>query len=155
MTENFHPPTVIVVHPKERKSKCTVQPLRGDDRFSFWKFPGTGPEPLDEYVRLGYGGKLISQKDQNRGLLVLDATWKLAEKMEEPYKEMEVRSLPPWTTAYPRVSKMFENPQDGLATIEAIFAAYHLMGRKTDGLLDNYHWANEFLELNGLSKEVR
>ncbi len=150
MVDPSLPPTVIVVHPKERKSKCTVQPLREDDRFSFWKFPRIGPEPLDRYVRLGYGGEIISQDDYDRGLLVLDGTWKLAEKMEEPFKEIEIRSLPPWKTAYPRVSKMFEDPQGGLATIEAIFAAYHLMGRDTEGLLDHYHWADQFLELNDI-----
>jgi rRNA small subunit aminocarboxypropyltransferase len=150
MAELPFPPTVIVVHPKERKSKCTVHPLRGDERFSFWKFPKIGPEPLNQYVRLGYGGQVISEKDYDRGLLVLDGTWKLAEKMEEPFKDIEIRSLPPWKTAYPRISKMFEDPQGGLATIEAIFAAYHLMGRKTDRLLDHYHWADQFLKLNQL-----
>lgn len=143
-----HPPTIIVVHPKERKSKCSVQPLRSREDFIFWKFPRKEPEKLTSYVRLGMGGPVISPDDADRGLLVLDGTWRLAEKMEADYQELPVRSLPDWETAYPRVSKQFDDPSAGLATIEAIFIAYHLMGFETAGLLDDYHWADEFLKRN-------
>ena len=34
--------------------------------------------------------------------------------------------------------------------VEALFLAYHILGRPTEGLLDHYHWAEEFLKLNGL-----
>jgi len=143
-----HPPTIIVVHPKERKSKCSVQPLRKRDDFIFWKFPRKEPEKLTTYVRLGMEGPEISRDDADRGLLVLDGTWRLAEKMEGDYEELPVRSLPVWETAYPRVSKQFDDPGAGLATIEAIFIAYHLMGYDTTGLLDEYYWADDFLKLN-------
>ncbi len=143
-----HLPTIIVVHPKERKSKCTVQSLRTREDFVFWKHPRKEPEKLPHYVRLGMGGPQISPADAAAGLLVLDGTWRLAEKMEPDYEELPVRSLPVWETAYPRVSKQFDDPAVGLATIEAIFIAYHLMGYETEGLLDDYYWAEEFLELN-------
>ena len=142
------PPTIIVVHPKERTKKCTVAPLRGKDGFVFWKFPHQGAEPLDDYVRLGIGGPLLSPEDAESGLLVLDGTWKLAEKMERQFEDVPVRSLPAWKTAYPRTSKLYEDPGAGLATIEAIYAAYTHLGRSTGGLLEEYHWADEFLELN-------
>lgn len=100
------------------------------------------------YVRLGMGGPQISEADAGSGLLVLDGTWRLAEKMEPAYEELPVRSLPVWETAYPRVSKQFDDPDVGLATIEAIFIAYHLMGYDTQGLLDEYYWAEEFLKRN-------
>ncbi|WP_299469315.1 hypothetical protein [uncultured Gimesia sp.] len=143
-----HLPTIIVVHPKERKSKCTVQSLRTRDDFLFWKYPRKEPDKLPRYVRLGMGGPEISKADAASGLLVLDGTWRLAEKMEPAYEELPVRSLPVWETAYPRVSKQFDDPAAGLATIEAIFIAYHLMGYATDGLLDGYYWAEEFLKQN-------
>lgn len=79
---------------------------------------------------------------------MLDGTWRLAEKMEKFYLDVPVRSIPTWQTAYPRVSKNFADPQEGLATIEALFAALHALGRDTNGLLDQYHWADRFLELN-------
>ncbi|WP_437186372.1 ribosome biogenesis domain-containing protein [Planctomicrobium sp. SH668] len=142
------PPTIIVVHPKEKRSKCSVEPLRGRDEFIFWTFPKRGPETLDNYVRLGLNGPMLSPEDSPRGLLLLDGTWRLAERMEQDYQETPVRSLLPWKTAYPRVSKLFEDPSAGLATIEALFAALAQMGRPTDGLLDHYRWGNEFLDIN-------
>ncbi|MCA9015386.1 MAG: DTW domain-containing protein [Planctomycetaceae bacterium] len=143
-----HPPTIIVVHPKERKSKCSVQSLRTREDFIFWKYPRKEPDQLTHYVRLGMGGPQISQADAASGLLVLDGTWRLAEKMEAAFEELPVRSLPVWETAYPRVSKKNTDPAAGLATIEAIFIAYHLLGYETEGLLDDYYWAEEFLKKN-------
>lgn len=142
------PPTVIVVHPKEKRKKCSVEPLRGRAGFAFWKFPKRGPEPLDGYVRLGIGGPELAPEDASKGLLILDGTWKLTEKMEQEYAEVPVRSLGPWVTAYPRVSKLFEDPGAGLATIEALYAAYVQLGRDTDSLLEHYYWREEFLRLN-------
>lgn len=142
------PPTVIVVHPRERRSKCTVEPLRGRPEFVFWRFPGTGPEPLDGYVRLGLGGELLGPSDMNRGLLVLDGTWRLAARMEPFFAELPVRSLLPWRTAYPRASKLFDDPAQGLSTIEALYAAFTQMGRPTAGLLEGYRWSQRFLDLN-------
>jgi pre-rRNA-processing protein TSR3 len=144
---NF-PPTIIVVHPKERRKKCTVEPLRGREGFVFWNHPARGPQPLESYVRLGLGGPTLSRKDAGRGLLVLDGTWRWAADMEAAFAEVPVCTLPSWKTAYPRVSKLYEDPAAGLATVEAIFAAYHILGRDTAGLLDDYHWANEFLRRN-------
>jgi pre-rRNA-processing protein TSR3 len=144
----MHPPTIIVVHPKERAAKCTVAPLKGREGFVFWKYPERGSERLQNYVRLGIGGPLLSSEDAGRGLLVLDGTWKFAEKMERDFAEVPVRSLPAWKTAYPRTSKLYEDPAEGLATIEAIYAAYLHLGRDTQGLFDEYHWAEGFLAEN-------
>ena|SRR5690606_29030706 len=144
------PPTIIVVHPKERRSKCSAEPLRGHPGFVFWKWPRQGSESLDGYVRLGLGGPELSERDADRGLLVLDGTWRLVAKMEPDFSHLPVRGLPAtWRTAYPRVSKLTEDPAAGLATIEAIYAAYVAMGRDTSGLLDEYRWKDEFLRLNG------
>ncbi len=142
------PPTIVVVHPKERRKKCTAGPLRLWEGFVFWKYPRRGPEPLDNYVRLGFDGPELTCADADRGLLVLDGTWRWTEAMQPDFSAVPVRSLPPWKTAYPRVSKTFDNPAAGLATIEAIYAAYKLLDRDTTGLLDEYHWAEEFLRLN-------
>lgn len=142
------PPTIIVVHPREKRSKCTVEPLRGREEFEFWTFPDRKRKKLDGYVRLGIGGEMLSEADAESGLLVLDGTWKLAEKMEPFFRDVPVRSLPPWRTAYPRTSKLFADPSAGLATIEAIYAAHTILGRDTSSLLDSYYWADQFAELN-------
>src|SRR5262245_55827247 len=75
------PPCLIVMHPRERRSKCTVRPLRGLPGFEFRRYPLREAIPQG-YVRLGLGGPLLSDADAGRGLLVLDGTWRWASKME-------------------------------------------------------------------------
>lgn len=149
-SERIHPPTIIVVHPRENRRKCSVEPLRGQPGFEFHTFSGQQPLGLNpaQHVRLGLGGPLLSPTDLPQGLVILDGTWRWAAAMEKVYTAIPVRSLPPWKTAYPRVSKVFEDPAAGLATIEALFAAYQALGRPTDTLLDHYQWKERFLELN-------
>ena len=142
------PPTIVVVHPRENRRKCSVEPLRAHANFVFWKFPERGPEPLDGYVRLAIGGPLLSKKDARSGLLVLDGTWRLERRMAPFFEDVPVRSLPEWVTAYPRTSKSYPDTRSGLATIEAIFAAFVATGRPTAGLLDRYRWAELFMERN-------
>ena len=145
--ETVPPPTVVVVHPRERRRKCTVRTLRQRDGFAFCNFPRM-PYELTGYVRLGIGGPLLSEADANLGLLILDGTWRHVQPMERMFADIPLRSLPPVVTAYPRTSKVSVDPDGGLATIEAIYAAFRLLGRDTAGLLDHYHWADEFVELN-------
>lgn len=142
-------PTVIVVHPKERRSKCSVEPLRPRDDFLFYTFPEPVTQPLEGYIRLGLGGEILTSADADQGLFVLDGTWKLAARMEPTFADIPIRTLPPVQTAYPRVSKVFDDPTGGLATVEAVYAALKIMGRNVDGILDKYHWKHEFLKLNG------
>ena len=142
-------PTVVVVHPRERRSKCTVEPLRSRGDFVFVRFPDKVPVPLDGYVRLGIGGTQLSASDAASGLLVLDGTWKLVARMEPFYADLPVRSLPNVSTAYPRVSQLYEDPYGGLATVEAVYVALKLIGQSVRGVLDNYYWKDRFLELNG------
>ena len=141
------PPTIVIVHSTERSAKCTVRPLRGRPDFQFYKYPRVAAIP-EGYVRLGMGGPLIGPEDASSGLLVLDGTWRRTEQMERNVRHLPVRSLPTYRTAYPRTSKVFEDPDEGLATVEAIYAAYHRMGLTTAGLFDHYHWGSEFLALN-------
>src|SRR5205814_9684936 len=84
------------------------------------------------------------------GLLLLDGSWRRADAMVRRFEHVAPRSLHGWRTAYPRVSKHGTDPDNGLASVEALFLAYHILGRPTAGLLDHYHWAEEFLKVNGL-----
>ncbi len=141
------PPTLIVVHPRERKAKCTVRPLKGLPGIEFRQFPLRQPIPAG-YVRLGLGGPVLSENEVHSGLVILDGTWRWAGRMEAELAEIPVRSLPPMRTAYPRSSKVFDDPHDGLATVEALYAALTILGRPTKQILDHYHWRDEFLRLN-------
>jgi pre-rRNA-processing protein TSR3 len=56
------------------------------------------------------------------------------------------RSIPgQLATAYPRTSKVFEDPAAGLASIEALYVARRLLGDDDPSLLDGYHWKEQFL----------
>lgn len=144
------PPTIIIRHPKENPKKCSVLPLRGRPDVVFLSHPVRERPSLAGYVRLAAEGPELSAADAACGLLILDASWRWAESMEREFADVPPRSLHGYRTAYPRVSKLGTDPDNGLATIEAVFLAYHLLGRPADGLLDQYRWAEEFLRLNEL-----
>ena len=171
-------PTVIVRHPKERLSKCSLQPLRkrGDllfrratDRF---RFDATG------FILLAVEAPRLSEKDaslsndedaglrhrlieagfnQNslardgslkRPLLLLDSTWRLLPQLEEKIEGDPIcRSLPENSvTAYPRISKIAEDPAAGLASVEALYLARKILGDDDPSLLQHYYWRDAFLD---------
>lgn len=146
-----YPVTVIVRHPAENPRKCSVLPLRGRTDVVFLTHPVAHRPDLSGYVRLAADGPPLSAEDATRGLLLLDGSWRRAGAMTRDFADVEPRSLAGWRTAYPRVSKLGTDPDNGLASIEALFVAYHLLGRPTTGLLDHYRWAAEFLAANGLA----
>ena len=149
MTEIF-PATIVVRHPHENPRKCSIYPLRGRADFRFFTYPVTKPLELEGYVRLAAEGPELSASDAEAGILLLDGSWSWADKMTRAYEHISPRSLHGYQTAYPRVAKRGTDPGNGLASIEAIFIAYHILGRPTAGLLDHYRWAEPFLKINGL-----
>jgi pre-rRNA-processing protein TSR3 len=145
-----YPPTVIVRHPKENPRKCSILPLRGRDDLIFLTHPARQRPPLTGYIRLAAEGPELTRADADCGLLLLDGSWRWAAAMTRDFLDVPPRSLSGYRTAYPRTSKLGTDPDNGLATVEALFLAYHILGRPTAGLLDHYHWAEEFLQLNRL-----
>ncbi len=146
-----YPPTVIVRHPNENPRKCSVLPLRGRDDLIFLKHPVTARPPLEGYLRLSAEGPPLTADDAACGLLLLDGSWRWAGSMERDFVDVPPRSLSGYRTAYPRVSKLGTDPGNGLASVEALYAAYRILGRPTEGVLDHYRWAAEFLALNGFA----
>jgi pre-rRNA-processing protein TSR3 len=145
-----YPPTLVVRNPRENPRKCTILPLQGRADLVFLTYPVKRPLALDGYVRLSADGPELGPDDGGKGLLLLDGSWRWAEVMGRDFVEVPPRSLHGYSTAYPRRSKRGTDPDNGLASVEALFLAYHLLGRPTAGLLDHYRWAEEFLRLNGL-----
>jgi pre-rRNA-processing protein TSR3 len=145
------PPTIIVRHTHENPRKCSVFPLRGRPDLLFLNYPVAQRPSLEGYVRLAAEGPPLSSADAGAGLLLLDGSWRWAGSMTRDFLDVPPRSLSGYRTAYPRSSKLGTDPDNGLASVEALFLAYHLLGRPTEGLLDHYHWATEFLALNGLT----
>jgi pre-rRNA-processing protein TSR3 len=143
-----YPPTVIVRHTHENPRKCSVLPLRGRTDVVLLNYPLTQRPALGGYVRLAADGPELSAQDADSGLLLLDGSWRWAGKMTRDFFDVPPRSLHGWHTAYPRVSRLGTDPENGLASVEALYAAYHILGRPTEGLLDHYRWAEEFLRVN-------
>lgn len=138
---------VIIRHPKERRAKCSLEPLRNRKDLCFhtarpgFVFDATG------YVLLAIDAPLLSSGDRSLPLLILDSTWRLLPRLEAVIRGSPVRrSLPPSVrTAYPRISKISPDPSAGLASVEALYAARKLQNRDTSGLLDHYRWKAPFL----------
>ncbi len=155
---NAAPPTIIIRHTRERLSKCSLHGLESREDLIFRTFhpdratPLTSEETLGRIV-LSLDAPPLSADDAAHSLILIDGTWRLAEKMHRAMRaELRhaiPRSLPTgWRTAYPRVQTACPDPDRGLASVEALFVAHHVMGRSTDGLMDHYHWRDAFLTIN-------
>ena len=146
------PPTYILRHRKENLNKCTLRGLEENPGFQFFTYPQDSLPPLSEYLLLTLDAPVLSKEDRHLGVLLIDGTWNYAEKMEKqlPLPHLfQKRSLPPHLlTAYPRKQTGCIDPLRGLASIEALYAAYTLLGRNTEGLLDHFYWKERFKELN-------
>jgi pre-rRNA-processing protein TSR3 len=147
-----YPRTIIVRHTHENPRKCSVLPLRPRADILFLNYPLSERPALEGYVRLAAEGPPLSRADANSGLLLLDGSWRWAGRMTRDFEDVPPRSLTGWKTAYPRSSKLGTDPLNGLASVEALFLAYHILGRPTEGLLDHYRWAKEFLQMNGFAE---
>jgi pre-rRNA-processing protein TSR3 len=81
--------------------------------------------------------------------LLLDCSWRRVESLGRTVVGEPVRRrLPALQTAYPRRSRTYEDPLEGLASVEALYAALALMGHPRPELLVSYRWAEDFLRLN-------
>jgi|SRR5208282_2880908 len=145
-------PTIIVRDPHENPRKCSVLPLRGRSDLLFLRYPVRERPPLDGYIRLAAEGPGLAASDAGSGILLLDGSWRWAGVMNRDFQDVPPRSLRGYRSAYPRVSKRGTDPGNGLASIEALFLAYRILGRETTGLLDHYRWQDEFLRLNGMDE---
>lgn len=143
------PPVLIVVRRGEDPAKCTVRPLRGTPGLDFLSYPLRQKPDLSRHLLLAPGAPPLSPADAGRPLLFLDASWRHADKMNKSVEPVESRAIPSgWHTAYPRRSKIHADPDTGLATVEALYAAFCVLGFRDDSLLRFYPWRGAFLELN-------
>lgn len=137
---------VIIRHPKERKSKCSLTPLEGREDIRFYKAREAWEFNAAGYTILGLDAPVLSPDDAGRPLLLLDSTWRLLPQLESCLTGESVRrSLPYVQTAYPRVSKIAEDPMGGLASVEAFYLARLLLGEREDDLLQDYYWRDIFM----------
>lgn len=139
------PKIVIQRHRKENLKKCSLRGLEGHPLLYFLTYPLEKVPVEPGMVLLAPDGPPIGFEDRERTLLLLDGTWRYAAVMRAQLPAMETRSIPPgWKTAYPRR----QEEEQGLASVEAIYAACTLLGWPTEGLLDRYFWREEFLQMS-------
>jgi pre-rRNA-processing protein TSR3 len=152
----IYPETIILRHRKERLKKCSLRGLEPRKDMEFFTYPQAKLPPMVGYAYLSLEGEPLSKEDAGRGLFLIDGTWRYAGKMEQWCRETGAlegavpRALPKGVlTAYPRRQEDCSDPEHGLASVEALYVAYRILGRPLEGLLENYHWQKSFLERNG------
>ena len=141
------PDVVVLRHPRERISKCSLRHLHERPGFLFRRaLPDLRYDGTD-HILLAVDAEPLSAADAEHPLLLLDSTWRYLPRVAacvvgEPIR----RSIPAWvTTAYPRVSRNFEDPPAGLASVEALYVAWRILHGDDPTLLDGYHWKDKFL----------
>lgn len=148
-----YPKTTIIRHQRENLKKCSLRGLEPRNDMQFFSYPQGLLPDLNGYMMLVVeGAPPLTSHDHDKGLLILDSTWRYLQKMisfVEGQAVLEKRTLPGiYRTAYPRKQDDCPDPTRGLSSLEALFIAYHILGRATDGLLDNYYWKEPFLKTN-------
>jgi pre-rRNA-processing protein TSR3 len=137
----------VIRHPKEKIAKCSLRHLHERPGFTFWRakpgftFDATG------FTLLAVDAPELSPRDAVQPLLLLDSTWRYLPQVAASVRGEPIRrSIPRGVvTAYPRKSRVFDDPEAGLASVEALYVALRLLGVRDDTLLDGYHWRTEFL----------
>ena len=155
------PPSItieIIRRADEPRAKCTAMLLDGHPRIRLFHFPRVeafdpegkwvlavgGPELDGELARVAAGDEPAPV-----GLVLVDTLWRKAEKLLGLLPEMKRVTLPAgWVTAYPRRSKLFDDPIGGLATNEAAYAGRVHTAEDDRSLLNGYRWKEQFLEAN-------
>lgn len=137
----------VIRHPKERIAKCSLRFLHDRPDIEFATAAADFRFDATDFLVLEVGAPPLSPADAGHPLLLLDSTWRYLPRLfaridGEPIR----RGLPPGIlTAYPRVSAVYDDPDGGLASVEALYVAKRLLGEDDPSLLDGYHWKDEFL----------
>jgi pre-rRNA-processing protein TSR3 len=137
--------------PRESARKCSLTPLRG--------LPGIRFEHDRPGLALAVGRRLLLHPDGDElgpadrgraeGLLLVDCSWRrLPALLAKLRGELLPRRLPLLVSAYPRRSKLGADPERGLASVEALWAALALLGEPRPELLAGYRWREAFLAAN-------
>ena len=145
----YFPPTLILRHRRENLKKCSLRGLESRSDMIFLTYPLSNLPNIDQYCILTLNAPELSPDDASRRLLLIDGTWRYAQTMIKiiPTAGSHVfRSLPThFQTAYPRRQPDCPDPTRGLASVEALYVAYSILGRSPTAFSDHYHWKEEFL----------
>jgi pre-rRNA-processing protein TSR3 len=142
--------TIILRHSRENLKKCSLSGLEKRNNFRFFTYPKDALPDLSSHILLKVGAPPLTREDGDKGLFLIDGTWRLAAIMEKQLPVlMEARSLPNhFRTAYPRRQTECPDPEAGLSSLEALYIAFFILGWPREDLLDNYYWKELFFQKN-------
>ena len=140
---------LILRDPRESTKKCSLTPLRGAPGVRFLEYQRERRYAVGRRILLSPEGELLGPADAGGDLLLLDCAWRRVPQLLAAVDgELSARRLPPLVSAYPRTSRIFVDPAQGLASVEALYAASVLLGDPHPEWLAGYRWAAEFLAAN-------
>ena len=140
---------LILRDPREPPAKCSLTPLRGLAGVRFVSYHPERRLEAGERVLLHPDGEELGPADRGRDLLLLDCAWRrLPSLLARVDGVLHPRRLPFFVSAYPRKSKTHVDPERGLASVEALYAAALVLGGPRPEFLRAYHWRDAFLEAN-------
>jgi ribosome biogenesis protein Tsr3 len=145
----------IIIDSGETANKCTIAPLASRPDFRLLSAKGAEPiGPLKSSVLLHPQGECLTKIRscrENLGIAAIDCVWRrvdpILSRIAAPVPVLG-RIPDGFQTAYLRKSYYGYDPDGGLATIEAIFAARALLGHWQPDLLSKYPFGRRFVELN-------
>jgi len=144
----------ILVDHGETANKCTIVPLSYRTDFAIRRFPrGELIKGFTADILLHPDGIPLDQLRTTNAasLAAIDCIWKrlspIIHWLEKPLPTL-ARIPDGFVTAYPRLSKHGNDPDGGLATIEALFIGAAFLGHWDTTLLSEYFFGERFLELN-------
>jgi len=133
----------------ENAKKCSVLPLRGRKDFEFISRDNFDVSDFSGLTLLHPEGKPVKKISKDEKLLLVDSNWRKARKMysrlEQKYPNMKKISISGFVSGYPWKKG---RPENGLCSIEVIFAAHLVAGIHDESLFENYRYKDKFLELN-------
>ena len=146
----------VLIDHGETSNKCTILPVSYREDLSIRKFRRGRPIPgLKADILLHPDGvslaELVGADSQVESLATIDCIWRRLRPimgwLEKPLPKL-VKIPDGFVTAYPRLSRLGNDPSGGLATIEAVFIAAAFVGKWDISLLSEYFFGEEFIQLN-------
>lgn len=142
---------LILRDPRESVKKCSLTPLRGLEGVRFLEYAPDRRVQAEGRILLHHEGEEIGPGDRGLDLLLVDSNWRrLPTLLRTVEGEPIRRRLPALVTAYPRRSRITPDPDGGLASVEALWAALALTGAVRPELLEDYRFRDAFLQANPL-----
>lgn len=139
----------IIKDYKENSKKCSVLPLQNKENFTFVSRDFVDDHDFTGLTLLHPEGEPVKTLSKDEKLLIVDSNWRKARKMynrlEQKYPNMKKISIRGFVSGYPWKKG---RPENGLCSIEALFAAFMLAGIYDESLFENYRYKDKFLELN-------